>query len=68
MTRSSEEELIAIVDAAAPAHVLVAFPTEDARLIGDDPDRLTQYLASAIATSAACNLRAVSWHDRRAAV
>ena len=60
-TRSSEEELIAIVDAAAPAHVLVAFPTEDARLIGDDPDRLTQYLASAIATSAGHAIYAQSW-------
>jgi len=60
-TRSSEEELIAIVDAAAPAHVLVAFPTEDARMIGDDPDRLTQYLASAIATSAGHSIYAQSW-------
>ena len=60
-TRSSEEELIAIVDAAAPAHVLVAFPEEDALDIGEDPDMLRQYLASAIATSAGHAVYAQSW-------
>ena len=60
-TRSSEDELIAIVDAAAPAHVLVAFPEEDAQLIGDDPDKVRGYLASAIATSAGQAVYAQSW-------
>jgi len=66
-TRSSVEELIEIVDAAAPAHVLVAFPEEEALDIGDDPDRLERFLAFAVATSAGQSIYIQSWwHDQNA--